>query len=79
MNAPELERGSPRLVINYKRLNKVLKWIRYPITNKRDLLKKLHDSNIFSTFGMKSGIWKIQIHENDKYKTGFHVPFGDYE
>ena len=30
----ELERGAPRLVINYKPLNKVLEWIRYPIPNK---------------------------------------------
>ena len=34
----EIERGTPRLVINYKPLNKALKWIRYPIPNKKDLL-----------------------------------------
>ena len=28
---------------------------------------------------MKSGFWQIQIHEDDKYKTGFNVPFGHYE
>ncbi|BBH09221.1 hypothetical protein Prudu_021656 [Prunus dulcis] len=33
----ELECGAPRLVINYKPLNTVLEWIRYPIPNKRDL------------------------------------------
>ena len=27
----EIERGAPRLVINYKPLNTALKWIRYPI------------------------------------------------
>lgn len=43
MNSAEIERGAPRLVINYKPLNKVLEWIRYPIPNKRDLLKKLHE------------------------------------
>ena len=79
MNAAELERGSPRLIINYKPLNKVLEWIRYLIPNKIDLLKKLHDSNIFSKFYMKSGFWQIQIHEEDKYKTCFNVPFGHYE
>ena len=46
-NAVEIERGAPRLVINYKPLNKVLQWIRYLIPNKRDLLKKLYDSNFF--------------------------------
>ena len=34
----ELERGTPRLVINYKAFNDALKWIRYPIPNKKNLL-----------------------------------------
>nr|KYP39731.1 polyprotein [Cajanus cajan] len=33
-NASEIERGEPMMVINYKPLNKVLKWIRYPLPNK---------------------------------------------
>ena len=36
----ELERQTLRLVINYKLLNKVLQWIRYPIPNKRDLINR---------------------------------------
>ena len=40
-NSAKIERGAPKLVINYKPLNKVLLWIRYPIPNKRDLLKKI--------------------------------------
>jgi len=62
----ELERGAPRLVINYKPLNKVLEWIRYPIPNKRDLINRLSRSAIFSKFDMKNGFWQIQIHEKDK-------------
>ncbi|CAJ2679619.1 unnamed protein product [Trifolium pratense] len=77
--AAEKERGVPRLVINYKPLNKVLKWIRYPIPNKKDLLDRLNDALIFSKFDMKSGYWQIQISENDKYKTAFTVPFGQFE
>jgi hypothetical protein len=77
--AAEKERGVPRLVINYKPLNKVLKWIRYPIPNKKDLLDRLNDSLIFSKFDMKSGYWQIQINEADRYKTAFAVPFGHYE
>ncbi|BBH05584.1 Excinuclease ABC, C subunit [Prunus dulcis] len=66
----ELERGSPRLVINYKPLNSVLEWIRYPIPNKRDLIKRLDKA---------VGFWQIQIHESDRYKTAFVTPFGHYE
>ena len=50
----EKERGVPRLVINYKPLNKVLQWIRYPIPNKRDLLNRLYDAKVFSKFDMKN-------------------------
>ena len=55
----EIERGVPRLVINYKPLNKVLELVRYPIPNKRDLVNRLSRAVIFSKFGMKSGFWQI--------------------
>jgi len=51
----EIKRGTPRLFINYKLLNKALKWIRYPIPNKKDLLQKLNFAFIFSKFHMMSG------------------------
>ena len=56
-----MERGVPRLVINYKTLNKALKWIRYPIPNKKDLLDRLHEATIFSKFDMKNGFWQIEV------------------
>uniref|UniRef100_A0A151UHT0 Polyprotein n=1 Tax=Cajanus cajan TaxID=3821 RepID=A0A151UHT0_CAJCA len=61
----ELERGTPRLVINYKPLNQSLQWIRYPIPNKKGLLNRLHSAKIFSKFDMKSGYWQIQIQEKE--------------
>ena len=75
----EIERGTPRLVINYKPLNKTLKWIRYPIPNKKDLLNRINQAKIFSKFDLKSGFWQIQIDPKDRYKTTFTVPFGQYE
>ena len=60
-------------------LNKVLKWIRYPLPNKIDLIKRIHDATIFSKFDMKSGYYQISVKEKDKYKTAFVVPFGYYE
>ena len=75
----EFDRGVPRLVINYKPLNIVLEWIRYPIPNKKDLIKRLSQAVIFSKFDLKSGFWQIQIHPKDRYKTAFKTPFGQYE
>ena len=77
--ASEQERGTPRLVINYKPLNTALKWIRYPIPNKKDLLQKLNSAFVFSKFDMKSGFWQIQIDKDHHYKTAFTVPFGQNE
>jgi hypothetical protein len=75
----EIERGVPRLVINYKPLNDVLEWIRYPIPNRKDLVSRLSDALVFSKFDMKSGFWQIQICNEDRYKTAFTTPFGHYE
>jgi hypothetical protein len=43
----EIERDAPRLVINYKPLNTALKWIKYLIPNKKDLLLRVHNALIF--------------------------------
>nr|KYP35696.1 Enzymatic polyprotein [Cajanus cajan] len=67
--ASEIERGAPRLVINYKPLNQALQWIHYPIPNKKDVLARMHSAKIFSKFDMKSGFWQIQINPIDRYKT----------
>ena len=74
-----MERGVPRLVINYKPHNKVLEWVRYPIPNKKDLVNRFSRATVFSKFDMKSGFWQIQIRESDRYKTTFTTPFGHYE
>ncbi|KAI8572029.1 hypothetical protein RHMOL_Rhmol01G0167300 [Rhododendron molle] len=75
----EKERGVPRLIINYKPLNAVLEWIRYPIPNKKDLISRLSKAVIFSKFDLKSDFWHIQLHPDDRYKTAFTTLFGHYE
>ena len=75
----EKELGVLRLVINYKPLNSILKWIRYPIPNKKDLLDRLNFASIFFKFDLKSRYWQIQIEEADRYKTTFVVRFGHYK
>ena len=52
---------------------------RYHITNKRDLIGCLHNASILSKFDIKSGFWQIQLHEKNRYKIAFTVPFGHYE
>jgi len=40
MKASKAKMEAPKLVINYKPLNKVLKWIRYYLPNKKIFNKK---------------------------------------
>ena len=75
----EIERGVPRLAINYKPFNKVLEWVRYLIPNKKDLVNRLSKAMVFIKFDMKSGFWQIQIRESDRYKIAFTTPFRHYE
>jgi len=56
------------LVINYKPLNKLLKWFTYPLPNKNYLIKTTHNAAIFSNFDMKSGYYQIEAEEKDRYK-----------
>ena len=72
-------RGKKRLVINYKALNEALLPIRYPLPNKESLLAKLANANIFSKFDLKSGIWQIGVLPEERYKTAFIVPHGQFQ
>ena len=45
-NTAEKQRGVLKLVINYRLINKILQWIRSPIPNKQDLIKKIQGSRI---------------------------------
>lgn len=68
------------LVINYKPLNKDLKWIRCPIPNRKIYYQDCIKTQFFffSKFDMEYGFWQIPIDEDYKYKTAFTTPFGHF-
>lgn len=65
-----------QIFISYKLLNKILRWIRYPNSNRKDLLDILYTAIIISNFDIKSGYWEVQITEKDSYKTASTIPLG---
>ena len=75
----EQKRGKKRLVINYKALNSALLPLRYPFPHKEILFSKLAHANVFSKFDLKSGFWQLGISPEDRYKTAFVVPQGQYQ
>lgn len=63
-NAVEIERGASRLVINYKPLNKALKWIKHTLPNKSAGFFK---ATIFYSFDLKSGFYqKVVIYKTSQ-------------
>ena len=74
----EKKRGKPRMVINYRALNQALLPIRFPLPSKELLFSKIGKCNIFSKFDLKRNFWKIGIIPQDRYKTIFVVPHGQY-
>ena len=75
----EIKRGEPRLVIDYKPLNQVVKGNTYPLPRKEVLFDKIKDKKIFSKFDCKSGFFQIELEEFCKEYTAFSVPNGHYE
>jgi len=75
----EQKRGKPRMVINYKALNAALLPLRYPLPNKELLFSRIGRCNVFTKFDLKSGFWQIGIVPEDRYKTAFVVPQGQYQ
>ena len=68
--------GSPRLVIDYKKLNFITIKDSSPLPNLEDVLRKLGKGYcFFSKLDLKSGFYQIPINENDKIKTAFITPF----
>lgn len=43
------------------------------------LLSKIAKENVFSKFDLKSGFWQIGINPEDRYKTTFVVPGGQFQ
>ena len=59
----ELIWGVPRLVINYKPLNKFLANDTYSIPHKSSLVNRIAGAKIFSKFDLKSSFWQVAIEE----------------
>ncbi|PIK46460.1 Transposon Ty3-G Gag-Pol polyprotein [Apostichopus japonicus] len=67
----EKKDGNYRLAINYRADNAVTKQSNYPIPLIQSILHFMYDSQVFSTFDLKSGFWQSAIHPDDQQKTAF--------
>ena len=63
-----------RLVVDYRKLNKVTKKDTLPLPRIDETLDKLKDSKIFSTIDLRKGFWQVPMAEKDKHKTAYIRP-----
>jgi transposase InsO family protein len=71
--------GSLRLVVDYRKLNKVTIKDVYPLPRQDDLMAKLRDAKIFTKLDLRWGYNNVQIKEGDEWKTAFKTKYGSFE
>lgn len=79
INHAEKVRGVPRMVIDYRNLNKATEFDGYFIPDKESLLHLVVGKQYFSKFDCKSGFWQIKMEEKSIPLTAFSTPNGHYE
>jgi hypothetical protein len=71
--------GTLRFCVDFRRLNKVTKTSKYPLTNPMSCFEKLNKAFYFTSLDLAAAYWTVPMAEEDKEKTAFTVRSGKYE
>lgn len=71
--------GDLRLVVDYRKLNKVTKKDAYPLPHVDDLVNAIGKAMMFSALDMHSGFHQVLLDPESSEKTGFVTRFGTYK
>nr|GEU66429.1 reverse transcriptase domain-containing protein [Tanacetum cinerariifolium] len=71
--------GSFRMCIDYRELNKLTIKNRYPLPRIDDLFDQLQGARYFSKIDLRSGYYKLRVHDDDISKTAFRTRYGHFE
>ena len=71
--------GTPRMVVDYRELNKITVKNGYPLPNPDELFPLLAGAKYFSKIDLHSGYYQIPIAKADREKTAFVTRYGSYE
>jgi hypothetical protein len=71
--------GTPRMVIDYREVNKITVRNGYPLPTPEELFPIVQGARYFSKIDLHSGYYQIRIAEEDREKTAFVTRYGSYE
>ena len=71
--------GKPRLVINYRQLNKQTVKSCWPLPSVEEFFDTLEGSCYFSTIVMLWGLYQLPLETNSQDYTAFSTPFGSFK
>ncbi|GFU94838.1 hypothetical protein TNCV_4552901 [Trichonephila clavipes] len=63
--------GSPRVCIDFRKLNRVLVNNLYPQPHIEDILDKLQDTKVFSTIDLRNGFFHVPVNKQSRPYTSF--------
>jgi hypothetical protein len=71
--------GEPRLVVDFRALNRITVKDRFPLPRIDDQIDLLSHSNWFTTLDMAAGFHQIKVHPDSVEKLAFITPEGQFE
>lgn len=71
--------GSPRLCIDYRRLNDVTESDAYPMPDLNKLIRQMRGAKVFSVLDLKSGYWQVPLNQNARKYSAFRTRRGLFQ
>ncbi|GFW04283.1 retrovirus-related Pol polyprotein from transposon 297 [Trichonephila clavipes] len=71
--------GSPRVCIDFRKLNRVLVKDHYPLPLIEDILDKLQDTRVFSTIDLRNGFFHVPVYKQSRPYTSFVTQNGQFQ
>ena len=73
------KKGTLRMCVDYRELNKQTVKYRYPLPRQDELLDQLHGAKFFSKVDLQSGYHQVRVADQDVFKTAFGTRYGHFE
>lgn len=77
--SPEPGKPHPRMCQDYRGLNAATKTDSFPMPDVEEALASFGKAKYFTTLDLKSGIWQVPIHHDDREKTAFTTRKGLFQ